>query len=205
MRQVEQRDTELKVLGAQGVARCTGLASTCRAYFRIIARAPQSDPKKVTRQKISNRQPAKTHNFKNTDQKAGRTRKRPKIVTGKSQKRKKEHRKTGIITAASQERIILGKCRIEYLPTDEINSIARFLLACRAQQSAWQSVWKMREVTEVIATVCRVTQAMHDEANILPPKVGYVRKFIDRTLFLLVLGLPAQSILVDGTRPRQHH
>ena len=187
LRQVEQSNSELEVLGAQGVARCTGLASTCRAYFRIIARAPQSNPKKETRQKISSKQSAKTHNFKKTDQKAGRARKPPKIATGKSQKRKKEHRKTGIITAASQERIILGKCRIEYLPTDEINSIARFLLACRAQQSAWQSVWKMREVTEVIATVCRVTQSMHEEANIFPSKVGYVRKFIDRKLFLLVL------------------
>ena len=139
LRQVEQSDTELEVLGAQGVARCTGLASTCRAYFRIIARAPQSDPKKKKkmRQNISNKQLAKMRSTRTkTDQKAGRTGKRPKIAAGKSQKPRKEHRKTKLIPGASQERIILGKCRIEYLPTDEINSIARFLLACRAQQSA---------------------------------------------------------------------
>jgi hypothetical protein len=63
LRQVEQSDTELEVLGAQGVARCTGLASTCRAYFRIIARAPHTDPKKTKKKKmgqqISNKQPAK--------------------------------------------------------------------------------------------------------------------------------------------------
>ena len=199
LRQVEQSDTELEVLGAHGVARFAGLASTCRAYFRIIARAPQSDPKKEMRRKISNKQPTKTLRKFKKDQKAGRTGKRPKIATGKSQKPKKEHRKTerrprqqlkapqDLIPAASHDRIVLGKCRIQYLPTDEINSIARFLLACRAQQSAWQNVWEMKDVTQVIAAVCRVTQAMHDEARIFPTKVGYVRKFIDRKLFLLVL------------------
>ena len=201
LRQVEQSDTELEVLGAQGVARCTGLASTCRAYFRIIARAPHSDPKKTKKKKmgqqISNKQPAKMRSTgKNKNQKAGRPGKRPKIAAGKSQKHRKEHRKTKLSPVASQERIILGKCRIEYLPTDEIDSIARFLAACRAQQGAWQSLWEMKEVQQVIAAVCQVTQSMHDEAKIFPSKVGYVRKFIDRKLFLLVLA--AGSVHSDG-------
>jgi hypothetical protein len=37
---------------------------------------------------------------------------------------------------------------------------------------------------------------MHDEAKIFPSKVGYVRKFIDRKLFLLVLA--AGSVHPDG-------
>jgi hypothetical protein len=189
---VEQNDSEMEVLGAQGVARCTGLASTCRAYFRIIDKIPktcQSDPKRGKRQKTAKGEP-KTGKQQKLRQEQKKTGKRQNIAKGKSKITEQELDEKD--PAASQDSrtptlIVLGKTRVQYKPTDEVDSVARFLQACRGQQDSWKKVWDVKDVAGVAEAVGKVTKAMHVEARVFPTSVGYVRQFIDRKLILLVL------------------
>ena len=147
---VEQKASELEVLGAQGVARVTGLASTCREYFRIIAADKKSSPR---------------------------------------HRGHRDHKLQGSPAPSQgvEPGIVLGKTRRGYSPTGNTLHVEKFLAACRSQQMAWEQVWHERDIAKVTDMVLAVTEQLHARARVFPKRQGYVRKFIDRKLVLLVL------------------
>ena len=174
---VEQKDSEMEVLGAQGVARVTGLASTCRAYFRIIGKVHRSSPKE-----------------KGVKRAQKKVKQNPSLKADRNASQKDLGHGRGQGPAASQDlspSIVLGKTRIVYEATHEVAAVARFLRAYRRQQESWQRLWELKDVAQVAQAVGTMTAAMNKDAKAFPNSVGYVRKFIDRKLLLLVVAAGA--------------